>query len=84
MGKRASTQQVREIVGDVSESTLAAIVAIGATIEEVAEAYAWLKSDDAVAKELQHRCQGRVAVISDLLAADSPEDEDEPARTKPQ
>ena len=76
MGKPASTEQIREILGDIPSSTVTAIVATGATVEEVAEASAWMSSDDAVGNELRHRCQGRVAEIVDLLTPDDVDDED--------
>jgi hypothetical protein len=75
MSKPASPEQIREILGEMPETTLAAIVATGATIEEVSEARAWLTADDATAKELQHRGQGRVADIVELLAPDEVDDE---------
>lgn len=69
MQKQVTPEELREIVGPVEDDVVSAVIATGATAAEVAEAQAWLSMDDALAKELHHRNQGRVAEIYDLLAA---------------
>jgi hypothetical protein len=79
MEKTVTAEDIREIVGPLDDSVVAAIVATGATVEEVAEAYAWLTADDSLSKELKHACQGRAAIVCDLLAPEI-EAPEEPAR----
>jgi hypothetical protein len=63
------------VLGPVDESLLAEIVAIDATREDLARAWAWLNSDDALIGELRHLPNGKVAELISLFA---PPEEDEP------
>jgi hypothetical protein len=63
------------VLGRVDESLLAEIVATNASREELARAWAWLNSDDALIGELRHLPNGKVAELINLLA---PPEEDEP------
>jgi len=79
MGKSITAQEIHDIVGPLDDAVVAAILATGATAEDVYEAYAWLTSDDRLGEELQHSCQGRAAIVCDLLAPEIEPLED-PAR----
>jgi len=79
MEKTITAEEIREIVGTLEDAVVTAIIATGATVKDVSEAYAWLTADDPLAREFQHACQGRVAVVCDLLASEM-EPPEEPAR----
>jgi hypothetical protein len=68
--------EVATLVGDVEEATLAAIIAIGASAEELEEALAWANGEDDVMGELERPLAGNVALIYDLLTADEAFEED--------
>jgi hypothetical protein len=65
---------VVSILGPIDEIVIAEIVATDASREELAQAWAWINSDEALIGEGRHLPAGRVAVLIDLL---TPE-EDEP------
>ena len=69
----ATLQDIRDIVGPCDDDFLASIVALGATREEVLEAFVWLSSDDYLHRKLRHSLTGRPALVFDLLEAKFPE-----------
>jgi hypothetical protein len=70
----ATTHEIREIIGQWDDDILARIAAIGATKEEVLEAFAWLNSDDYLHRKLHHGLSGRPALVFEILEATLPED----------
>lgn len=74
-GKAATASDVRAAVGDLDDSVIASIVALGATREEILEAQAWLASDDYLHRELHHSLHGRAADVFDILEAEMQEPE---------
>jgi hypothetical protein len=79
MEKTITAEEIHDIVGTLDDAVVAAIIAKGATIKDVSEAYAWLTADDSLGKELRHACQGRAAIVCDLLASEI-EPSEQPAR----
>jgi len=77
MDKPITRDELRQIIGPLEDDVASAVIATGATVEEVAEAYAWLTMDDPLGKDLHHPCQGRAAAVCDILAPEmeAPEDE---------
>lgn len=73
--RAATASEVRHIVGDVDDSVVASIVALGATRAEVIEAQTWLTSDDYLHRALHHTLQGRTAQVFDILEAELPQPE---------
>jgi len=71
-GKAATPSDIREIAGAVDDGVIASIAALGATRDEVLEAYAWLTSDDYLHRELHHSLHGRVAQVFEILEAQLP------------
>lgn len=71
--RAATGSEIREIVGPIEDSVLARIVAVGATREDILEAWTWLTSDDYLHQKLQHSQQGRVAQVVEILEAELPE-----------
>jgi len=69
-----SAKEVMDLLGPVDEVLVTEIVATGASRSELAEAWAWVNSDEALVGEGRHLPSGRVAQLIDLL---EPDDEDE-------
>jgi len=69
----ATASEIRAIVGALDDSLIAAILALGATREEILEAQAWFTSDDYLHRELHHSLRGRAALVFDILEAALPE-----------
>ncbi len=69
-------QDIDEVVGRLDDAAATAIVATGASREELLEAYAWLTADDAQRRRLHRAPSGTVARLCDLLEAEiSPPEE---------
>ena len=72
----ATADEVRAIVGDISDAALASVLASGATAAEVLEAHTWLSADDVTGRTLSRPLHGVVAVVCDILEAElEPPDE---------
>jgi hypothetical protein len=69
-----TASDVSAVLGPVDEALVAEILATGASREELAEAFAWVHSDEALVNQGRPLPAGRVAVLVDLL---DPDDEDE-------
>jgi hypothetical protein len=65
----ASADELRHLLGEMEDSTIASILATGATREEVIEALQWLKADDEIGTELEHTRRGAAGEVYDILAA---------------
>ena len=76
MSRPANNDEIVGIMGQIPASTVVAIARLGATVAELSQARAWLGDDAATASDLQHRCEGRVAEIVDLVTPDNVDDED--------
>ncbi len=69
-GRRpAAAEEIADIVGEIDNGTLAAIIATGATRDEVLEANTWLNADDSMHRELHHAPRDVVAQVLDILEA---------------
>lgn len=58
---------VHRILGPVDDAFLAELAATGASEEELAEAHAWVMSDDALVNDFRPLPTGKVAELADLL-----------------
>lgn len=67
-------EEIVSVLGPADETLIAEIVASGASIEELREAWAWLYGDEALMGEGRPLPGTRVAELIDLL---DPDDEDE-------
>ena len=66
--KPATGQEIRKLLGACSEDeTITEISKIGATEAEIAEARAWLDSDDYMAVELKKRMSPRILEVYEVL-----------------
>lgn len=67
--------EVVSVLGPTDEVLIAQIVATGATLDELTQAWAWLGSDEALISEGRPLPAGRVSELIELLL---PEEDDEP------
>ena len=67
-GPRSLTpQDVKDIVGDLDDAKIAAILATGANAEELEEAVAWASGESDVMGDLERPLTGKVAQLYDIL-----------------
>jgi hypothetical protein len=80
--RRLSRDDVTKAVSGADDVTIAEIIGTGATVEELAEAQAWLANDEPMINEpLAH---GRVRELVDILSElDEDGDEDDAAISGP-
>ncbi|MBR0843079.1 hypothetical protein JQ607_22980 [Bradyrhizobium liaoningense] len=77
---RLTRDDVVKAVDRADDVTIAQIIGTGATVEELAEAQAWLANDEPMINDLRPLAQGRVRELVDILSELSEEDdEDGPA-----
>ena len=65
-----TANEVVAVLGPVDESVIAEVIAIGASAEDLAEAWAWLNSDETLISEGRPMPTGKVAELIDLLSSD--------------
>ena len=64
-----TADDVRAVLGPVDDSLVAEVLAIGASREELVEAYAWITNDEAPVNVGRPLASGRVAQLIDVLEA---------------
>jgi hypothetical protein len=71
-------QEIRDVVGDLDDAKIAAILATGANAGELDEAMAWASGESDVTGDLERPLTGAVAQLYDILMTgeDFPEDRD--------
>ncbi|UGX92740.1 hypothetical protein G6321_00045095 [Bradyrhizobium barranii subsp. barranii] len=80
--RRLSRDDVVKTVDRADEVTIAQIIGTGATIEELAEAQAWLANDEPMINDLRPLAHGRVRQLVDILS-ELEEDSDEQGPAEP-
>ena len=71
-------EDVARVVGAADDVTIAQIIGTGATVEELAEAQAWLANDEPMMNAGRPLATGRVRELVDILSElDPSDDEDE-------
>jgi hypothetical protein len=76
MAMTLSAEDISAILGPAEETLVADIIRTGASREELAQAWAWVGSDEAMISDGRPLPGGRVAALMELLAPE--EDEPEP------
>ena len=66
-------------LGEVDDVDIAAILGLQATVEDLAEAQAWLTHDETPINDGRRLAGGRVGRLIEILAAMEEPEEDEPA-----
>lgn len=72
-----SRDDVTRAVGSADDVTIAEIIGTGATVEELAEAQAWLANDEPMINDLRPLAQGRVRALVDILSELEQDDDEE-------
>lgn len=67
--------EIRRVLGPVDDTLAADIVHTGANEQELAEAWAWVNSDEALINDGRPLPGGRVAELVALLVADEEEED---------
>jgi len=66
---------VHEVLGPMDDELVARIIATGATVEELIEAFEWFNADDYMGREVKHPFVGVVAEVCEILQEELPEPE---------
>jgi hypothetical protein len=74
---RITRDDVAAAIGQVDDVTIAEIIGTGATVEELAEAKAWIANDEPLMNVGKPLATGRVRELVDILSELEPEEEDE-------
>jgi hypothetical protein len=76
--KRVTRDDVTKAVSGADDVTIAQIIGTGATVDELAEAQAWLANDEPMLNAGRPLATGRVRELVDILSElDPSEDDDE-------
>ena len=77
-------EDVAKVVGAADDGTIAQIIGTGATVDELAEAQAWLANDEPMMNAGKPLATGRVRELVDILSELDPgEDDDERGGSSP-
>jgi len=86
--QRITRDDVIKAIGVVDDVTIAQIIAAGATVEELAEAQAWITNDEPMMNAGRPLATGRVRELVDILAELEPDDDEDrrgaPAAVNPE
>jgi hypothetical protein len=75
--ERITRDDVIQAVGAVDDVTIAQMIATGATVDELAEAQAWIANDEPMMNAGRPLATGRVRELVDILAELEPDDDEE-------
>ena len=78
MERHITRDDVIQAVGPIDDVTIAKIIATGATVDELAEAQAWLANDEPMLNTGRPLAQGRSRELVDILSDIESEEEEEP------
>ncbi len=71
-----TAEQIVDIVGPLTDARIMAIIATGATVEEVEEAAAWADGENDVMGDLRIRATAPIAAVYDILTVEEKYAED--------
>ena len=77
--ERITRDDVVKAIGTVDDATIAQIIGTSATTNELAEALAWMASDEPMMNAGRPLATGRVRELVDILAELEPDDDDHDA-----
>ena len=82
---RITRDDVIASIGQIDDVTIAEIIGTGATVEELAEAKAWIANDEPLMNAGKPLATGRVRELIDILSELEPDEEDDggPAPASP-
>jgi len=75
--ERITRDDVIKAIGSADDVTTAQMIATGATVEELAEAQAWMANDEPMMNAGRPLATGRVRELVDILAELEPDDDED-------
>jgi hypothetical protein len=75
--KRVTREDVTKAVGRADDVTIAEIIGTGATVDELAEAQAWIVNDEPLLNAGKPLATGRVRELIDILTELDPNEDDD-------
>ena len=75
--RRVTRDDIAKVVVRADDVTIAKIIGTGATVDELAEAQAWIANDEPLLNAGKPLATGRVRELVDILAELEPDDEDD-------
>ncbi len=75
--ERIARDDVIKAIGTADDTTVAQIIGTGATVDELAEALAWMASDEPMMNSARPLATGRVRRLVDILAELETDDDDD-------
>jgi hypothetical protein len=74
--KRVTREDIAKSVGPVDDVTIAEIIGTGATVDELAQAQAWIANDEPLMNAGKPLPSGRVGELVEILAEFEPNEDD--------
>ena len=74
---RVTRDDVVKAIGSADDVTIAQVIATGATVDELAEAQAWMANDEPMMNSGRRLATGRVRELVDILAELEPDDDED-------
>ena len=74
---RITRDEIIKAIGSADDVTIAQMIATGATVDELAEALAWLANDEPMLNSGRPLATGRVRELVDILAELEPDDDED-------
>jgi hypothetical protein len=75
--QRLTQEDVIKAIGRVDDVTIAQIISINATVDELAEALAWMANDEPMMNSGRPLATGRARELVDILAELEPDDDED-------
>jgi len=75
--KRITRDDVSRTITGADDATIAQIIGTGATVDELAEALAWMANDEPMMNAGRPLATGRVRELVDILAELEPDEDDD-------
>jgi hypothetical protein len=75
--ERITRDDIIKAIGEADDVTVAQIIATGATVDELAEALAWIANDEPMLNSGRPLATGRVRELVDILSELEPDDDDD-------
>ena len=75
--QRLTQEDVIKAIGRVDDVTIAQIIGTNATVDELAEALAWMANDEPMMNAGRPLATGRVRELVDILAELEPDDDED-------
>lgn len=70
VSESVTQQEIKGILGNLDDASIAAILEIGPSVKELEEAMAWASGESDVMGELERPLDGAVASVYDILTQD--------------